>query len=330
MSEPTKDDGEETVILARLSDPVEAGALRELLEAEGIAVSTPGLAHRSMLGMAGGYVEIVVRVPAKDRDKAQELFDGLRTASPPSDEPTRPEDRSRTDRLKRIAVFAACVLTFGAGHFYARRTRGGAILLVLEIVCIALATQAPLFAYAIPGIALADALGACLLIGGDQRGTPFRFAAIAGPALAALAIGLVPAMLGIAPRTLAGSDAVRACERAAACESPEPAETCIDRAAMRTFVGTGSRAGDHACADCLEQHSCAEAASECVCEGRVDLAPPPDDVIHGPAGTRPDDMQHVIPDLFRRPGDADDAPPPLDDAQLDQLLRSLEERRTEP
>jgi hypothetical protein len=55
MSDESENEADaETVILARLSDAVEAGALRELLEAEGDLRLAPGFTHRSMLGIAGG------------------------------------------------------------------------------------------------------------------------------------------------------------------------------------------------------------------------------------------------------------------------------------
>lgn len=72
----TADDGEWD-ILCRLQDPVAAGALVSLLDAEKIPSATPGLAHRGMLGFLGAYVEIVVSVPRRDVARARELLAAL-------------------------------------------------------------------------------------------------------------------------------------------------------------------------------------------------------------------------------------------------------------
>jgi hypothetical protein len=316
---PEGEPGDETAILVRMQDAVEVGALKELLEAEGIPVATPGLTHRSLLGMAGAYVEIVVRVPSKDIARAKELLDAFRTEQPP-EAPESPADRPRTDRLVRVAVFAACVLTFGSAHFYARRRVPGAILLGLEVVAIGLSMfGAPLFLYAIPGIVLADALGAARLVRGDQRGTPAPLGEVVGPALAALAFGLVPMSLGIAPRLVAGEAAVRACEMADACGAEETLAMCIDRAATRTFGGHGTRDGDRDCADCLEETTCMRADDDCaICDGRVRLVPTVD-TSAGPLGTGPGDLQMPIPSLFERTDDGVDHA-----ADLDALMRALE------
>ncbi len=321
--ETTTEGDDETVILARLADAVQAGALAELLESEGISVATPGLTHRSLLGMAGGYVEIVVRVPHKDLARATELYEGLRAVSPP-EAGELPEDIQRTDRLRRIAVFAAVCLTFGSGHFYARRWRAGASIAAVELGALALVFfWSPLFWYAIPGLVLADVLGSVLSIGADQRGERPSGTATAAPLLAVLAVALVPLARTAAPSVLAGPAMVAACTEAVRCEGGESMEQCIARAADRSFAGAGSREHERVCAECLAESRCDDVRSDCAeCEGLVTLptAARPADRARGPLGTSPEDMQRVVPQLFRH--EEGEGVPEHD---LDDLIRSMGE-----
>src|SRR5687767_2910873 len=70
-------DDNERVELLRMHDPLRAQMIRELLEGEGIAVATPGLEHRAMWGIVGHFVEIVIKVPRGDLERARELIAGL-------------------------------------------------------------------------------------------------------------------------------------------------------------------------------------------------------------------------------------------------------------
>lgn len=316
MTDDPRDD--ETQILARMSDAVEAGALRDLLETEGIAVSTPGLTHRSMLGIAGGYVDIIVRVPKKDLERAREIYDGLRTASPPIDE--RPEDRPRTDRNRRVAVFAALWLPVGGGSFYARRTRVGLAFLALQAACVGLALAWPPFWYGVLGVPIVDAISSVLWIGSLQHGRPAPIVARVGPALAAAMIALVPLSLVAAPSLYAGRAMVAACAKAAECGGPAQA-ACVAQAAQVAFEGRGSTAREADCAQCLEQVTCDQSYAQCgLCRGLVELPLPREDVLHGPVGTTPDDLQRVVPDIFGRHG-SDGAP----EHDLDEMLRAIED-----
>lgn len=301
MTERNETD-DETAILTRLQDPIEARALRAFLESEGIAVATPGLEHRSLLGLAGGYVEIVVRVPHGDRARAEELLATFRAkpeVSPTDDE--RPEDRARTDRLRRIAVFAACTITFGGGHFYARRWRTGGVLLAIEVFALILAFAWPAYWYALLGVIAADALGSVLLIGADQRGEQPSVLANAAPLLAIVAIAVIGLSRIAVPGLYAGRDMLAACARASECEGPETVAACVDRAAGLTFVGLRDGARERACAECLDESLCEDLRFDCPeCAGLVSLPTPssPVDRTRGPVGTSPEDMQIVIPQLF--------------------------------
>lgn len=318
------DGGEETVILARMTDAVQAGALRELLENEGISVSTPGMEHRSLLGIAGGYVEILVRVPKKDLARAQELQESIRSSTPVDPpESGAPEEKARTDRLRRIALFAAIWLPFGGGHFYARRWGTGFFFLALQLATVACAFVWPLFWYAIPWVAIADAVGAVRMIGADQRGEAPDILARMAPVLALVVVLLVPGARGLAPHLLAGDAMVRACRRASECAGGEEVDRCIAAAADRTFAGSGTRARDRDCAECLEESLCEDIPFECSeCDGLVHLpaATRPAEPIPGLFGAGADDLVHVVPTLF--PADHPSGPP---SPEMDDLLRLLDE-----
>jgi hypothetical protein len=318
VTEPETND--DTVILARLSDVVEARALRALLESEDIAVATPGLEHRALLGIAGGYVDIVVRVPNKDLSRAQELLDSLRASTPPDEaEDDKPEEKPRTDRLRRIAVFAACTLTFGCGHFYARRWRSGWIILAVEVIAIALALALPVFAFSLGGIVLADIVGSVGLIGADQRGAPPSMLARYAPWIAVLSVLAIPGARGAMPNLFAGRSMVAACARASECGSAESVDACIARAADATFEGRSFYGREETCAACLDESLCEDAPLDCAeCAGLVSLPmPEPRSHTQLPPGTSADDLQIVIPDLFRHERGIEVTLPPMPD--LDDL-----------
>lgn len=58
-------DGAEDLVTVVVShDPNQAALLKGLLEDHGLVVATPGLEHRAMLGMAGSFMKIPIKVPA--------------------------------------------------------------------------------------------------------------------------------------------------------------------------------------------------------------------------------------------------------------------------
>lgn len=65
------------VHLATLQDPVVAEMVRDLLADHGIPTATPGLMHRSLFGVAGGFVAIRLEVPRPDLPRARELLEAF-------------------------------------------------------------------------------------------------------------------------------------------------------------------------------------------------------------------------------------------------------------
>ncbi len=69
------------VHLATLQDPVVAEMVRDLLADHGIPTATPGLMHRSLFGVAGGFVSIRLEVPHSDLSRARRLLEAFFGAS---------------------------------------------------------------------------------------------------------------------------------------------------------------------------------------------------------------------------------------------------------
>ncbi len=164
------------VTLETLHDPMEAEVHRELLQDAGIVVATPGLEHRHMLGMIGGYVKISIKVRQSDLEAAREILTSLEDADeilepiadpkPPAvDGPYRggpgDDEEGYTDKkLKRIAAFASLVLTFGSGHFYARQMHTAWLILALEANAIGAALLGhPELAAIVPALMIYDFFG---------------------------------------------------------------------------------------------------------------------------------------------------------------------------
>ena len=69
------------VHLATWHDPIVAQMVCELLVDHGIPTATPGLMHRSLFGVAGGFVSIRLEVPEADLHRARELLEAFFGAS---------------------------------------------------------------------------------------------------------------------------------------------------------------------------------------------------------------------------------------------------------
>lgn len=69
-------DGSSLVLLKTCGDPVEASAVRSLLDANGIYCVVQGENHRQMLGvvMGGAIIELRVLVPERELERAQALL----------------------------------------------------------------------------------------------------------------------------------------------------------------------------------------------------------------------------------------------------------------
>jgi hypothetical protein len=70
------------VTLRTLHDPALAEMYRDILDREGIVAMIPGAQHRSLLGMVGAFVEIPLKVPAGDAERAAEILDAIESETP--------------------------------------------------------------------------------------------------------------------------------------------------------------------------------------------------------------------------------------------------------
>ncbi|UJR83260.1 DUF2007 domain-containing protein [Sandaracinus amylolyticus] len=230
---------EERVELLRTHEPLRAEMIRELLESEGIPVSTPGLEHRAMVGVMGSYVEIVVQVPRRDRERAQALLDALEAA--PIDGPDlRDEDEPREERAvvsyrdaarapstvagkrRRVAAFASMVIP-GGGHLYVAQWRSAGIVALVEVLALVLAGAGMPFAiFLLPLAVLGDVLGAIWhcerLAGRDVVRSKRRFAPEIVAAFTAIWVAL---MMGPGAAWVAGPRTTSVCEAMAECGDVE-------------------------------------------------------------------------------------------------------------
>jgi len=163
------------VTLETHHDPTVAGLRRAVLEDAGIVVATPGLEHRALLGMVGSYIEIKLQVRRRDLEQARGLLEALDDPDEilePVGDPVPPAgvgpyrgggggaEGYDDARLKRVSAFCSLVLTLGTGHFYARESNSGWLILLLEVVALVVAANVyPGAVLAVPMLVLYDLFG---------------------------------------------------------------------------------------------------------------------------------------------------------------------------
>jgi hypothetical protein len=140
------------VRLTSCGNPVEAGALREYLEANGVQAFVQGEHHSSMLGQMGSFlIDLNVLVQQRQLGEAQGLLEAFENAEPLDEDdgsyddddggglieldpnPPRAELRvGRVGRRPKIAALLALVPSFGFAHFYTGAFIRGFILAAVE------------------------------------------------------------------------------------------------------------------------------------------------------------------------------------------------------
>lgn len=175
------------VTIRHVPDFVEAEMLLDLLKQEGIPAMAPGTNHNALYGgVMRGALNVPLKVPASQVERARAILDALEEHEvDPEDAPPRAVAMSDVDgpyrggmeqagpapRKKGVAIAAAIILPmvlalFGSGHFYARSFLRGFALLAGAWTLIVLGLGGrPSFLLGLPLIVLADALGACAVIG---------------------------------------------------------------------------------------------------------------------------------------------------------------------
>ena len=150
------------VLIYTFGDGYAAEMFVELLRSEGISAAATGLQHRGMLGIAGSYIQVPVRVAGVNAEAAQELltlFQSSSSVESPYRGLSKAEEKEEIPRLKRIALMAAFSVPVGGGHFYARAYPAAWTMSALSLVgLISLSTDIG-WLHALPlGVVLADLL----------------------------------------------------------------------------------------------------------------------------------------------------------------------------
>lgn len=244
MPDPA-DPGLEFVELRTLHDPMAARLMVEILEEHEIPVSSVGLEHHSLYGIAGGFVRIVLQVPVDRWEKADELVEAFLEAPPVAPEdyrhpaslppeplgPDEPQDDAdesplAPDRRALGALFYTFILGvfFGGGHAYARAV-GPFLYLASTTLALFGAAMAgyAIVLLSLPFILLLDVLGSLGRIREMREGrrtglraTLARRAFLIAPLPGAIL--LVLAM--VAPASLARPFSLPVCQALAACAGP--------------------------------------------------------------------------------------------------------------
>jgi hypothetical protein len=140
---PRPADDQAWLTVATLEDPLEAQLLEDVFSEAGIPVAMPGVQHRAMLGVLGGYVHIPVQVPEEHALEARQLIEAYRLnrAQAPTHENTAaaPDEAPTSQRVERSAMSAIGVsllgagvlVSVGAGHAYVRQYMAAVLLFVL-------------------------------------------------------------------------------------------------------------------------------------------------------------------------------------------------------
>lgn len=269
----------ESAILVRTSDAMRARMIRALLEEEGIPVATPGLEHHSLMPHVGAAIEIVVRVPQGELDRAKKLVVEMEREVeeepvPSENAPYREAAKKRpailSPRLKRIAVVATFIVP-GGGHFYVQRPRRGFVIVAGYLAAfVAMAFEVPSSGYLLAVPWLADVLGAidgCDVAHGAADTSPRRFAPFAAHALIALWSTLA---LGPLLPTLAGEESATFCSYVARCEDRD------EQRCLRDAANLGPSLPEPVCLACIErEHVCEAVTESCQAQCWPEPAPRP-------------------------------------------------------
>lgn len=170
----------EWITIATLTDPMEADMLEDLFQHEGIPVAMAGKQHRAMLGVLGGYVSILMQVPANESERALELLNAFRAAPPPEKDATnRAESHAAKPRSPKaaagVAMLGVAVLaSVGAGHVYVRQYVAAASLFVLGWTAMIALLRGDETWPAIPLLVLIDMIGAATAAAMQTRGEVVR------------------------------------------------------------------------------------------------------------------------------------------------------------
>ncbi|MCB1215127.1 MAG: DUF2007 domain-containing protein [Deltaproteobacteria bacterium] len=127
--------------------PIEADSLINVLEQAGIKAFSQGYHHRSMLGLAGAFIDINIWVPAEQKEEAQALledyFNSIRSPHSDSEQEKKEQEKKsetiqpQATRLRAKSFKIAFLLPFffpGLGSLYAGKKVLGFFILVSALI----------------------------------------------------------------------------------------------------------------------------------------------------------------------------------------------------
>lgn len=243
----------DTVILEQTTVPTRAALIRNLLEEEGIVVSTPGYTASSTAGITGAF-DIAIRVPKKDLDRARAVLEARNALSS--------RITTKTPRRFRIAALAALVPGFGMGHAHAGAYLSAGILAVLEVLAFVSSSSIFLGGVLVPVVVALDVLGSREACARANRDEPMGRWLTKPVIVAAVIVPLGLAALGTWGDALVAGENGRAfcawTDRCGFARSGE--EDCLHGYAEDTLAGWEGISD--ACARCIQRDDACE-LSEC-------------------------------------------------------------------
>lgn len=214
-----------SVSVYRTTDPMRAQLLAEFLEQQGIPARHVGTRHGAGIGVAQHILKQRIEVPEDRLDEAREVvadFETAHGAEPQTDEADRQLRRRHVAggdgqdddsgapapapvRLSRILAAGLVPVVPGGGHFYARNSWIGAVIVLGWIIAITVPTTwrdgGPFAATAIVLLLVFDLVDAQLAVGDHNSGRPRTRGAQLLRGFGSLAVILV---LGVVAGVVAG------------------------------------------------------------------------------------------------------------------------------
>lgn len=204
------------VIVHRSYDPIEADLLGDLLRDAGVSARVTGTRSGAMIGVGQNILEVQIAVPSEQAGQATDfleayfsdeaiasasaaLDDASAAAGEAGEDDEDDESEAVADRpVRPLLAAGSAFLTFGVGHFYARRPATGMALIVGQLVAMRFLftgdgwKEWTVGLVALGGVFLCDLVGSVLAARAHGRGVRrgHAFQAGLGAIFVAASIGL--------------------------------------------------------------------------------------------------------------------------------------------
>lgn len=195
------------VIVHRSYDPIQAELLGELLRDAGVSARVTGTRSGAMIGVGQNILEVQIAVPSDQAGQATDFLEAYLSAEVIADadggvDAANDDDgdsEAEVDRpVRPLLAAGSAFLTFGVGHFYARRPATAMALLVGQLVAMRFLftgdgwNEWTVGLVALGGVVLCDLVGSVLAARAHGRGVRRgqAFQAGVGALYVAASIGL--------------------------------------------------------------------------------------------------------------------------------------------